>query len=129
MRSARLVATALLAGQVLFAVVVAVLQVDLGTTNLESLPYIAAGLALVSIPMAWAVRRALIQRSFALGKRQRLAKTLQAMIAAFAILEGAAVFSIVAWLITRNVAIAAPTVAVLIATQIVLFPRRNHFEF
>jgi len=129
MSPARVIALALLMGQVLFAGVIVFLHqsgsfrdgVD-GQVG-EPLRVVALALGFGVVPVALVLHHKAQQRIDTLPEDQKAAARLSAMVVSLALLEAGALFNLVVWLLT---AVAMPNVAVvglLVAVQLYLFPR------
>jgi hypothetical protein len=130
----QLICAALLAGQLAFAAVTWFLLSQreepggFGGPEIGILPTLAAGLAVLVVPVAFLVRGARFGRVAELAPDARPQGYAAAVITFFAILEGASLFNIVAWLLSGEAVPAVPVVAVLVAIALASFPSRTQLD-
>ncbi|HHI69024.1 MAG TPA: hypothetical protein ENJ97_06835 [Planctomycetes bacterium] len=104
----KLVYAALLLGQLVFGVVVFFLvrsgnlRMDLEGTSLQVLRYLPPLFALVAVPAAFLLRRAVFRRALRREDRELLQGYLQGTILFGGILEGVCIFNLMGWLVTSE---------------------------
>ena len=129
MAPARVIALALLMGQVVFAGVILFLQQSgtfggtLAGPLASTLSLIALGLGFAMVPVALTLHGAVNRRAEALPEERQPQARLTALIVALALLEGAALFNLVVWLLTGVPMPNVAMVGLLVAVQLYLFPR------
>lgn len=99
LRSARLIAAAIAAGPVVFAAAVVAIG---GTPASSSLVFPAILAGLIALPVAWRLYAALQSGGAAAGEDARCRRLVTATVAALAVTEGAALFGIVAFMLSRE---------------------------
>jgi nitroreductase len=129
MAPARLIASALLMGEFLFAGVIWFLgRLGEMTGSLqgdaaETLRMVALAVGFGSVPMALFLRATLLRQAALVPEARQAQGRLAAMIVGMALLEGGVLFNLVVWLVTG---VPMPNVAVaglLVVVQLFLFPR------
>ena len=128
MAPARVIALALILGQVLFAGVIVIMHqvgafADGGGQLAATLSPLALVFGFVMVPPALLLHHKAQQRIAELPEAQRAAARLSAMIVSMAMLEGASLLNLVTWLMTRSPMPNVAVVGLLIAVQIYLIPR------
>ena len=128
LRAARLIAAALILGQLIFVGIIAWIGPRLATGPMPPLTWGAAILGAVAVPASLAVRAVRMSRAHAQEGWQRLAGVMTATIAGYALLEGAGLLNLTAWLVTGSPIPNAAVAGLLIGVQILLFPQPAHFD-
>ncbi|MEM7205598.1 MAG: hypothetical protein AAF628_35410 [Planctomycetota bacterium] len=121
-----IIAAALIAGQLIFAGIAGVVSITPQPISLLS--PLAIGLAALAVPTAWCLRRLLWATAATDGGAPDPARIQAGVIAYIAVLEGANLFNITAWMINRTPAPYVPIIVVLLGIQLWGFPRRRDFE-
>jgi len=131
-RAVQIVWLAILAGPVVFAAVIPFLLPPegggLGGAELGILQWIAVAVAVVNVAIAFVIRGKRFADAAEVEGDQRLAIYASAAILFIALLEGAILFGLVAWLVTGEALPAIAMVVVLYALAIANFPSRSQFD-
>ena len=131
LRTTRLIAAALILGQVMFAAIIAFLdlelELDLTNPGLDLVFTGGAALGVLSIPVAWFIRRTVWSRARTFEGQRALASIQAGTVVYYALLEGAALLNLICWMLKGSPTPNIPIVALLLGAQIASFPRREHF--